>query len=158
MKDPVLYILMRNDLASMNPGKAMAQASHASNAFIHQYDIKIHTIDKVYAMLVEEWKSSTNQGFGTVLVLSANYDEMIQAIGNAKEMGFELSDVVVDPTYPYIVNTEVASLISELSDTSFRKKLNDKEMLLFRKEITCGYIFGDKGKLEFLLDRFSLHP
>ena len=31
---PVLYILMRTDMNSMNPGKAMAQASHASNAFI----------------------------------------------------------------------------------------------------------------------------
>ena len=32
---PVLYILMRNDMKSMNPGKAMAQASHASNAFVN---------------------------------------------------------------------------------------------------------------------------
>ena len=32
---PVLYILMRKDLKSMNPGKAMAQASHAANAFVH---------------------------------------------------------------------------------------------------------------------------
>ena len=30
---PVLYILMRTDLNSMNPGKAMAQASHAGSAF-----------------------------------------------------------------------------------------------------------------------------
>ena len=31
---PLLYILMRNDMDSMNPGKAMAQASHASNQFV----------------------------------------------------------------------------------------------------------------------------
>ena len=35
---PVLYIIMRNDLDSMNPGKAMAQASHASNAFVTKID------------------------------------------------------------------------------------------------------------------------
>ena len=31
--EPTLYILMRNDLASMNPGKAIAQGSHATNIF-----------------------------------------------------------------------------------------------------------------------------
>ena len=31
---PVLYILMRTDMTSLNAGKAMAQASHATNAFI----------------------------------------------------------------------------------------------------------------------------
>ena len=34
---PVLYILMRTDMDSMNPGKAMAQASHASNQFVAEY-------------------------------------------------------------------------------------------------------------------------
>ena len=29
MSDHVLYIIMRDDLDSMNPGKAMAQANHA---------------------------------------------------------------------------------------------------------------------------------
>ena len=28
---PYLYILMRTDLPSLNPGKAMAQAAHAAN-------------------------------------------------------------------------------------------------------------------------------
>jgi hypothetical protein len=36
-KDLALYILMRNDLASMNVGRCMAQASHASNAFIYKF-------------------------------------------------------------------------------------------------------------------------
>ena len=33
----VLYILMRTDMDSLNPGKAMAQASHASNAFVYRW-------------------------------------------------------------------------------------------------------------------------
>ena len=38
---PVLYILMRTDMDSMNPGKAMAQASHASNAFVSNAEPRI---------------------------------------------------------------------------------------------------------------------
>lgn len=43
--DPVLYILMRNDLDSMNPGKAMAQAAHAANEFTAQKTIRMFDQD-----------------------------------------------------------------------------------------------------------------
>ena len=56
----VLYILMRTDMDSMNPGKAMAQASHASNAFVFRFGKE---------NLVKQWQGETQQGFGTVLVL-----------------------------------------------------------------------------------------
>ena len=36
--NPILYILMRTDMTSLNAGKAMAQASHATNAFIQESD------------------------------------------------------------------------------------------------------------------------
>ena len=32
-----LYIIVRNDIPSLNPGKAMAQASHASVSFLNTY-------------------------------------------------------------------------------------------------------------------------
>ena len=35
--EPVLYILMRSDMVSLNPGKAMAQAAHAANCFTSNY-------------------------------------------------------------------------------------------------------------------------
>lgn len=36
----VLYILMRADLSNMNAGRAMAQASHASNQFIESGSVR----------------------------------------------------------------------------------------------------------------------
>lgn len=86
---PVLYILMRTDLDSMNPGKAMAQASHASNAFISRYGHEPEPKD---------W-SDTSQGFGTVLVLGVTHMQMQTAVHIAKLSNI-MSDVVHDPTYP----------------------------------------------------------
>ena len=49
----VLYILMRTDMDSMNPGKAMAQASHASNTFVFRFGKE---------NLVKQWQGETKQG------------------------------------------------------------------------------------------------
>jgi len=87
---PVLYILMRNDMDSMNAGKGMAQASHASNAFV---------FETVHSALFEKWQHETKQGFGTVLVLEVNEAQMRTAATVADSLGF-VSGVVHDPTYP----------------------------------------------------------
>lgn len=89
---PVLYILMRDDLDSMNPGKAMAQASHASNAFINTFG------DNPVAV---NWTQETTQGFGTVLVLAVNEDSMRTAVTVALRLNY-LADVIHDPTYPIV--------------------------------------------------------
>lgn len=86
---PVLYILMRNDLESMNAGKAMAQASHASNAFVHACS----------GDFANEWMKQTEQGFGTVLVLAVDETQMRTAAEVAGRLGY-VSGVVHDPTYP----------------------------------------------------------
>lgn len=105
----VLYIIMRNDLVSMNPGKAIAQGSHASNAFVHQY----HEAARSWASLgknewVEqtnsaftEWENSTRQGFGTVLVLEGSMRDIAPRIDLARGMGY-IASVVHDPTYPIV--------------------------------------------------------
>ena len=41
----ILYIFMRNDLPSMNAGKAMAQASHASSQLVTNYSSKFEDIN-----------------------------------------------------------------------------------------------------------------
>ena len=76
----------------MVPGKAMAQASHASNAFIKKARDK--GID------VSAWETATNQGFGTVLVLET-YDFLKTKadVEYLAEWGY-ITDVVFDPTYP----------------------------------------------------------
>lgn len=137
---PVLYILMRDDMESMNAGKAMAQASHASNAFVEEHlrslpkDKKQWTeIDK----LCVQWRTETPQGFGTVLVLAVNEAQMRTAVDVAKGMGF-VAGVVHDPTYP----------------------LRDGDTTHFLPVDTCSYIFGDKNDpmLGAVVGNFPLHP
>lgn len=89
---PVLYILMRNDLASMTNGKSSAQASHASNAFVYEWGEDLN---------VKKWQNETNQGFGTVIVLGVNESEMNNTINNALDRNF-IANIIHDPTYPLI--------------------------------------------------------
>lgn len=135
---PVLYILMRTDLDSMNSGKGMAQASHASNAFVHA--MTPGSLDKAVTsknILFEKWTASTVQGFGTVLVLGVNELEMRTAVSMAMRLGF-VADVIHDPTYP----------------------VRDGEICHMLPLDTCAYVFGDKNDpvLSALLGNFNLHP
>lgn len=153
---------MRNDLPSMNAGKAMAQASHASNAFVK---LLIST-DTVYEKLKSErqklgeaWKNSTNQGFGTVLVLSANLQQINELSIRASHSKGLISNIVIDPTYPYRASKELADLIPVTTDTARRIEGKDG-VTLFRNAITCAYIFGDKDSeiLQDIVKELSLHP
>jgi peptidyl-tRNA hydrolase len=86
---PTLYILMRTDMASLNAGKAMAQAAHAANAFTQQ---NYHADGK------SQWLCS--QGFGTTIVLAVDSErELVEIINSAIEDGFP-ANVIVDTTYP----------------------------------------------------------
>lgn len=160
---PVLYILMRTDLPSMNPGKAMAQASHASNAFVYEMnqaeeeglDTFEPSLEDVH-VLFKEWQKQTPQGFGTVLVLGVTESELITAVETATMLG-AAGNLVVDPTYP-------AHLDREAVDPEDPKwtlpciPAGDK-MVTFRTEVTCGYLFGDKNNwmLSAVLNNFKLH-
>lgn len=85
-----LYILMRNDLPSLNPGKAMAQAAHAANAF---------TVEWGHYDSVKEY-SNKKHPFGTCIVLAAYKDTIIQKLKRA-----QMRDIpppfgpVYDPTF-----------------------------------------------------------
>ena len=59
----ILYIFMRNDLPSMNVGKAMAQASHASAQLVTNYSSKYEDI--------KNW-AKEGKGFGTTIVLEGS--------------------------------------------------------------------------------------
>lgn len=62
MMQPVLYLVMRNDLPSLNPGKLAAQAAHCANACVAR--MRGHK-----ALLV--WERQSRQSFGTTIVLGA---------------------------------------------------------------------------------------
>ena len=133
---PVLYILMRTDMDSMNPGKAMAQASHASNAFVSNAEPGYNIDEELF----NAWQQSTPQGFGTVLVLGVNEAQMRTAVEVAESFGVDKfpCDIIHDPTYP----------------------LQDGDTTHFIPVDTCGYIFGDQDDtvLQSIVGNFELHP
>ncbi len=156
---PVLYILMRTDLPTMNAGKAMAQASHASNAFIH---MARGDLMDARAEMTKAWQSETKQGFGTVLVLGATRAELVDVVSKARQQMLAAS-VIDDPTYPYRVESgEIASLIPEFTDTVPRVPIVDMKapVTLYRSEMTCGFVFADKDDLATaeLVGHLKLHP
>ena len=152
---------MRNDLPSLNAGKAMAQASHASNAFIHDATKTFTNKDKLKGPVqlgVEKWQSETPHGFGTVIVLSANKKQIDDIYENTFLPVDSIVGLVVDPTYPYIVNSEVAALINEKHHTVNPIHKSDGNVVLHRQEVTCAYLFGNKEDLKKIIGHLPLHP
>jgi len=128
---PILYVIVRNDMASMNPGKACAQATHAANQCI--YELRQSNDPWLQALLVT-WERGV--GFGTCIVLSANEREMRGIVsvlsihrGDAIHTG-----ITHDPSYP----------------------LMDGETLHLIPVDTCAFAFGQKDFLEPFLRRFPL--
>jgi hypothetical protein len=141
---------MRQDLPSLNSGKAMAQASHASNLFIYT-----HGKNKK----VKEWQGTL--GFGTVIVLGVESLYKLNSIITRTSRDFKLlAGMVVDPTYPYIVaNDEIGSLISEDIHTSLRIPRIDNSFVYFRREVTCGFLFEDENlPVSSFISDLKLHP
>ena len=142
-----LYILMRTDLPSMNPGRAMAQAAHAANQFVYE-----HGKDKN----VKKWQRDAN-GFGTTICLAATKS----SIDNLFKIDTQhLSGLVYDPTYKFEVSAELSSYINIAALTAPTIKKEDGSSIMFRDELTCAYIFisEDDPDREKLVGHFSLHP
>lgn len=141
---------MRTDLSSMTTGRAMAQASHASNAFIKQHG---HVRDVI------EWQNQTCQGFGTAIVLAASLHE-IREVFKCEYKHSNILSYVADPEYSIKVTSEVYNLIDTKKIIPRLSIFNeeDKTFTIFRPEVTCAYIFGTKEELDPILGHLKLHP
>lgn len=101
--DVRLVVLMRSDIPTLNPGKAVAQATHAANQCIKEGRIRAIGDDDAGARdlgnMIVEWEDQTGKGFGTCIVLSATEEQMnekvLDAVGNGIHAG-----ITHDPTYP----------------------------------------------------------
>lgn len=104
MSDEILYILVRSDIVSMNPGKMAAQACHGANACINSVKKSAYPI---YEML-KSWELQTDQAFGTTVVLDGGTIDNIRNIVETLSTHYkEISTGIVhDPTYP--INDGVA--------------------------------------------------
>lgn len=136
---------MRNDLQSMGPGRACAQASHAANAFTHEWGQRSD---------VKEWQRQTSQGFGTAIVLSLNKEKIKEVF---KKLGTYLTkNWVVDPDYVIVVSNEISHLIDGKTITG-QWDNKDGTTRVHRKEKTCAYVFGDKEELAPFLKDLPLY-
>ncbi len=147
-----LYILMRNDLQSMVPGRCMAQASHAANALIHKHGE--HSA-------VQHWQRQTKQGFGTTIVLGATQKQIDVIFGQIQH--WIVKGMVTDPDYCIKVSHEIAGLMYQNYDSDVCQykfdytKSNDDEVVISRSEITCAYILGTFEDLNNVLGTLSLY-
>ena len=141
---PFLYILMRTDLESMNPGKAVAQGSHAANQFVHDIDYMrgniiigdMHTLhEQTNENMYQYWKGRSGDGFGTTICLDVNDDDLHRIVEMGKRMRLA-ANITHDPSYP----------------------IRDGDVTHFIPLDTCGYIFGDKDDMAILLRQFDLMP
>lgn len=145
-----LYILLRNDLPSMAAGRACAQASHASNAFMYHHGANEAAV---------EWSHQTPQGFGTAIVLSATIYDIAVTLDELKEAGHQMFNTVIDPDYVVPISAELVPFFNtddkrikvEISQTDLKKAF------IHRSETTCAYVFGDKEELSPFLSKYSLY-
>lgn len=138
----VLYIFMRNDLPSMNAGKAMAQASHASAQFIKQMSLNNSKLDKKY---FDNWVNE-GDGFGTTIVLEGSLE-------NIKKVLYKYTDDwcqgdVIDNTYPFKAQKELLDLMDGYNMAKYNINIcadasvdNYGMITCTRIEHTCSWLF-----------------
>lgn len=154
-KLPVLYVFVRTELPSMTPGKAQAHSAHAANAFIYQHYIKAN--NKPIKPVVLEWVAQTPYGFGTQINLKAPWYEVERMVESL--IGSDIAaECVVDPTYPYIVDSEIVKLIDPKLHSEIPFDLEDGRYLCHRSEATAAYVFGYKEDLVPYVGKYPLHP
>ena len=155
-RDLAVYVLLRTDLPSMNPGKAAAQVHHAGVQMMAKHGKR---------QLVQDYvKDGIAQGavyFNTTLVLGATLTDIIQRGQEAENAGDDVVvfNTVTDPSYPFFVeNAEVADLIPE-SVAKAIKKMPDGRILMVRPEVTCAWFLGNRNDPQFraLFEGLDLH-
>lgn len=156
----VLYVFVRTDMSSMNPGKAQAHSGHAANAFIHKNAILPLRAGMEVTPSVAAWMAQTPFGFGTQINLKAPWNEVVSLVIEIESQRLSpiTAEIIVDPTYPYIVDNEIIDLIDPKKHTAPWLDIGNGRWVCHRKEETAAYVFGDKRDLEPFLGKYPLHP
>lgn len=156
--DYTVYVLLRTDLPSMNPGKAAAQVHHAGVQMMAKHGsqalVKHYVADGV--------KQGANH-FNTTLVLGATLPDIIRCGQSAMQLGdaVVVFNTVIDPSYPFFVeNQEIADLIPQTDSTKIIKVMDNGKVLMVREEVTCAWFVGDRTNTRFtgLFEGLNLHP
>lgn len=163
MSEPVLYIIPNPIDSLKSAGKIGAHCAHAGHVFSRDVVLAGNYRNKPKALidLTTQWFNSAN-GFGTTIVLQTkNWNDVLDLhssllIEDAENYTF--FGKVVDPTYPMETTYEVAKLMENKGMTTAPSVYKKNSVIVFRKEVTAFYLFGDKPYLKFFLSDFKLHP
>lgn len=128
----VQYFLVRTDLESLNPGKAMAQVAHAANLMVYNI-LTSQTMRKKFKYDLDIW--SSGRGFGTSIVLDGRSISEIQDALDSIESNNVHYQWLIDPTYP----------------------LRDGDVVHHIPLETCAFIFGRKKDVAPHLTNFELY-
>lgn len=128
-----LYILVRNDLHSMNVGKAIAQASHCVSQFMTKFPKE-----------AKEWCKEAD-GFGTTVVMEGNQEELEKFMNDyVKHQGYVCNGDIIDPTYPFKLQEEIIPFLVEgLNDIKVVDYTTDQYGMVkaTRKEYTSSWFY-----------------
>lgn len=142
--NPYLYLLARNDLESLNPGKLAAQCAHAATAC--QHFIMNGPDNKRFNKLRELWQDwAGDRGFGVKITLEVPawfLEKIHREHGNHK---FNWED-----------NRPV--IYGAIEDESY--PVSDGSVTHLVPLVTTGFAFGDKNKFDIssLTGSFKLYP
>jgi len=134
-----VYVLIRNDLPSLTPGKAAAQVHHAGVQMISKYG-HLPTVQNY----VNSGKSDGADHFSTTITLSATMQDIETAMARIKNVENCVYDIVIDPAYPFLVDPEITPFLTGNQDIEYVSSTGDKD-LFTRNELTVAWALGDKG-------------
>lgn len=177
MNNPYLYLIMRGDMPSMNPGKLAAQAAHGASMFHERARNFKDTLPpdttaeelgyKHWFVGYSNWVASAKD-FGTTIVLTATKDEIFNVRGSysfasvAQDTNDFVCDTIVDPSYPFTMETEIYNYLnrSDFASEMFQNAsdLGNGRTFATRNEMTGFWIFGDKEALAPYIGHLKLYP
>jgi peptidyl-tRNA hydrolase len=137
-RDLAVYVMVRNDLPSLSPGKAAAQVHHSGV----QMMVK-HATHKLVRQYIEDGVAQGADQFNTTLTVSANLRQIETAISKAKSMDV-LCDILIDPTYPFFVDPEIAPLLEANALVKRVGPTSNGQELFLRSELTVAWMLGDR--------------
>ena len=152
----VLYVLARNDLDSLNPGKLAAQVAHAATQLSEfMYNEVDH--DSLLFITYKRWTQQAFH-FGTVITLAATREQLLDFSEKEPHPSEQLAkDDTIDPTYPFIVNKEYLDIMKRFDIIVSHQKIGDNKFAATRSEHTCSWIFGMKSVVGKYVEGLDLY-
>ena len=129
----------------------MAQSNHAGAQLLK------YAHDPLVQRYLQDGIAGGADHFSTTAVLATNLYQIELTISQLRDVEC-IHELVVDPSYPFLVDHECTPFLKDSQDVSFNKKMDDRFDLFTRKEITCAWFLGDRNNREFksVFENFKL--